>query len=312
MGETSSTLPTAPAVTPRERRRAFRDGLESGRLLRFPGAFSPLVARAVADHGFDGVYVSGAALAADLALPDIGLTTLSEVADRGGRIAQVTGLPTLIDADTGFGEPANVARTIAVLEDAGLAGCHLEDQVNPKRCGHLDNKQVVPADEMVRRIRAAVLARRDPDFIICARTDAKAIEGFDAAVARAKAYLDAGADMIFPEALTTRDEFASFRRAIDAPLMANMTEFGQSPQLDTATLSDLGFNLVIWPVSTLRSAMGAVDELLTTLATDGTQVPVIDRMQHRSRLYELVDYAAYRAFDDDLVNFDIPGGTHGS
>lgn len=312
MGGASFTLPTASTVTPQELRRAFRDGLGSGRLLRFPGAFSPLVARAVADHGFDGVYVSGAALSADLALPDIGLTTLSEVADRGGRIARVTGLPTLIDADTGFGEPANVARTVAVLEDAGLAGCHLEDQVNPKRCGHLDNKQVVPADEMIRRIRAAVLARRDPDFIICARTDANAIEGFDAAVARAKAYLDAGADMIFPEALTTRDEFASFRRAIDAPLMANMTEFGQSPHLDTATLSDLGFNLVIWPVSTLRSAMGAVDELLTTLATDGTQVPVIDRMQHRSRLYELVDYAAYRAFDDDLVNFDIPGGTHGS
>ncbi len=312
MDDASFTLPTTSTVTPQELRRAFRDGLGSGRLLRFPGAFSPLVARAVADHGFDGVYVSGAALSADLALPDIGLTTLSEVADRGGRIAQVTDLPTLIDADTGFGEPVNVARTVAAIEDAGLAGCHLEDQVNPKRCGHLDNKQVIPADEMIRRIRAAVLARRDPNFIICARTDAKAIEGFDATIARAKAYLDAGADMIFPEALTTRDEFASFRRAVDAPLMANMTEFGQSPQLDTATLSDLGFNLVIWPVSTLRSAMGAVDELLTTLTTDGTQVPVIDRMQHRSRLYDLVGYAAYRAFDDDLMNFDIPGGTHGS
>lgn len=309
---TERHLTTAPTVTPTERRRAFRKGLESGKLLRFPGAFSPLVARAVADHGFDGVYVSGAALAADLALPDIGLTTLSEVADRGGRIAQVTNLPTIIDADTGFGEPANVARTITVLEDAGLAGCHLEDQVNPKRCGHLDNKQVVPADEMIRRIRAAVLARRDPDFIICARTDAKAIEGFDAAVERARAYLDAGADMIFPEALNTQEEFAAFRAAVDAPLMANMTEFGQSPQLDTATLADLGFNLVIWPVSSLRSAMGAVDELLSTLTTAGSQVPVIDRMQHRSRLYELVDYASYQAFDGNLVNFDIPGGTHGS
>ncbi len=309
---TERHLTTAPTVTPTERRRALRKGLESGKLLRFPGAFSPLVARAVADHGFDGVYVSGAALAADLALPDIGLTTLSEVADRGGRIAQVTNLPTIIDADTGFGEPANVARTITVLEDAGLAGCHLEDQVNPKRCGHLDNKQVVPADEMIRRIRAAVLARRDPDFIICARTDAKAIEGFDAAVERARAYLDAGADMIFPEALNTREEFAAFRAAVDAPLMANMTEFGQSPQLDTATLADLGFNLVIWPVSSLRSAMGAVDELLSTLTTAGSQVPVIDRMQHRSRLYELVDYASYQAFDGNLVNFDIPGGTHGS
>lgn len=308
---TEHHLATAPTVTPTERRQAFRRALDSGRLLRFPGAFSPLVARAITDHGFDGVYVSGAALAADLALPDIGLTTLSEVADRGGRIAQVTDLPTIIDADTGFGEPANVARTIAALEDAGLAGCHLEDQVNPKRCGHLDNKDVVPADEMIRRIRAAVLARRDPDFVICARTDAKAIEGLDAAVERARAYVDAGADMIFPEALNTQDEFAAFRAAVDAPLLANMTEFGQSPQLDTATLADLGFNLVIWPVSSLRSAMGAVDELLSTLTTAGSQVPVIDRMQPRGRLYELVDYAAYRAFDDELVNFDIPGGTHG-
>lgn len=309
---TDGRLTTTPTVTAAERRAAFRAGLESGKLLRFPGAFSPLVARAIADHGFDGVYVSGAALAADLALPDIGLTTLSEVTDRGGRIAQVTNLPTIIDADTGFGEPANVARTIALLEDAGLAGCHLEDQVNPKRCGHLDNKQVVGADEMIRRIRAAVLGRRDPNFIICARTDAKAIEGFDAAVERAKAYIDAGADMIFPEALNSEEEFAAFRAAVDAPLMANMTEFGQSPQLDTTTLANLGFNLVIWPVSSLRSAMGAVDELLSTLTTAGSQVPVIDRMQHRSRLYELVDYAAYQAFDGNLVNFDIPGGTHGS
>ncbi|RRR99710.1 methylisocitrate lyase [Glycomyces terrestris] len=293
--------------TPAEKRRRLRDGLASGRLLRLPGAFSPLAAKAVADHGFDGVYVSGAALAADLALPDIGLTTLTEVAGRGGQIARATDLPTLVDADTGFGEVSNVARTIRSFEDAGLAGCHLEDQVNPKRCGHLDGKSVVPAAEMVRRVAAAVKARTDPDFVVCARTDARAIEGLDAAIDRAKAYVDAGADLVFPEALRDEAEFAAFRAAVDVPLLANMTEFGTSPNLTARQLEDLGYNVVIWPVSSLRAAMGAVDELFAALKTEGTQASLLGRMQTRARLYDLVDYASYNEFDQELFDFAVPG-----
>jgi methylisocitrate lyase len=288
-----------------EKRRALRENLASGRLLRFPGAFSPLVAKLVEELGFEGVYVSGAALSADLALPDIGLTTLSEVAGRGQQIATATDLPVLIDADTGFGEVLNVARSIRTLEDAGLAGCHIEDQVNPKRCGHLDNKAVVERDEMRRRVRAAVAARRDPAFVICARTDARSIEGLDAAVERAKAYVDAGADMIFPEALEGEAEFAAFRAALDVPLLANMTEFGKSPLLDTAALERLGFNVVIWPVTTLRVAMGAIEDALTTLRESGTQAQIVDRMQTRGRLYELLGYEDYTVFDADVFNFDL-------
>ena len=291
-------------VSASEKRRRFRSDLASGRLLRMPGAFSPLVARAIAEAGFDGVYISGAALAADLALPDIGLTTLSEVAARGQQIARVTDLPTLIDADTGFGEPTNIARSIRLLEDAGLAGCHLEDQVNPKRCGHLEHKEVVDRDVMVRRIRAAVRARRDAAFVICARTDARAVEGLSAAIERARAYADAGADMIFPEALESEAEFAAFRTAIDLPLLANMTEFGKSPLLDAATLTRLGYDCVIWPVSALRMAMGAVDELLNSLRHTGAQAALVERMQTRSRLYELVGYADYAAFDQSVANFE--------
>jgi len=294
-------------ATPSEKRRRLREGLASGRLQRLPGAFSPLAAKAVADHGFDGVYVSGAALAADLGLPDIGLTTLTEVAGRGGQIARATDLPTLIDADTGFGEVVNAARAIGALEDAGLAGCHLEDQVNPKRCGHLEGKALVPAAEMARRVAAAVQARTDPDFVVCARTDARAVEGLEAAIDRAKAYVDSGADMVFPEALRTEAEFAAFRAAVEVPLLANMTEFGASPNLTARRLESLGYNLVIWPVSSLRAAMGAVDELFAALRTEGTQASVVNRMQTRARLYDLVDYASYADFDQELFDFEIPG-----
>ncbi|MCD0444966.1 methylisocitrate lyase [Glycomyces sp. A-F 0318] len=294
-------------TTPADKRRRLREGLASGRIQRLPGAFSPLAARAVADHGFDGVYASGAALAADLALPDIGLTTLTEVAGRGGQIARATDLPTLVDADTGFGEVSNVARSVGAFEDAGLAGLHLEDQVNPKRCGHLDGKQVVPVEQMVRRVAAAVRARTDPDFVVCARTDARAVEGLDAAIDRAKAYVDAGADMVFPEAMRDEAEFAAFRAAVDVPLLANMTEFGASPLLGAERLQELGYNAVIWPVSSLRAAMGAVETLLETLNAEGTQASVVDRMQTRARLYELVDYASYAAFDQELFDFQIPG-----
>ena len=223
-------------VSVEEKRQRFVQSLASGRLQRFAGAFSPLVAMLIEDVGFDGVYVSGAMLSADLGLPDIGLTTLTEVSERGHQISRATNLPVFIDADTGFGEPMNAARTVRTLEDLGLAGCHIEDQVNPKRCGHLDNKEVVPTGDMVRRITAAARARRDPNFIICARTDSRAIEGLDAAIARARAYIDAGATMIFPEALADEREFEAFRHAINVPILANMTEFGKSKLLDAATL----------------------------------------------------------------------------
>lgn len=294
-------------ATAADRRRALRSGLDSGKIQRFPGAYSPLVARAAAEHGFEGVYISGAALSADLALPDIGLTTLSEVAERSRQIVQSVDLPVIVDADTGFGEPANVARTISTLELAGVAACHLEDQVNPKRCGHLDDKQVVPTDEMLRRIRAAVMARTDPQFLICARTDARAVEGLQSAIDRARAYVDAGADLIFPEALQSEAEFAAFRAAIDVPLLANMTEFGRSPLLDAQQLEDLGYNLVIWPVTLLRSAMGAVERTLAALAATGSQRSRVPHMQTRSRLYELVEYESYNAFDKTLFTFQLPG-----
>jgi methylisocitrate lyase len=297
------------AVPAAQKRAQFRAALESGRLQRFPGAFSPLVAKLVAEIGFDGVYVSGAVLSADLGLPDIGLTTLTEVSARGAQIAGVTDLPTLIDADTGFGEPMSAARTVTVLEDAGLAGCHLEDQENPKRCGHLDGKAVVPASEMVKRLRAAVSARRDPNFIICARTDAAGIEGLPAAIDRAKAYADAGADLIFTEALYTPADFEQFRAAVDTPLLANMTEFGKSELLTAKQLSDIGYNVVIYPVTTLRLAMQAVESGLREIADTGTQSGLLERMQHRSRLYELLRYADYNQFDSDIYNFALGGDT---
>lgn len=293
------------AVSAADKRAALRAGLNSGRLQRYPGAFSPLVAKLVSDIGFEGIYVSGAALSADLGLPDIGLTTLSEVASRSAQIAAATDLPTLVDADTGFGEPMSAARTIAILEDAGLAGCHLEDQVNPKRCGHLDGKAVVPAAEMVKRIRAAVAVRRDPNFVICARTDAAGIEGIDAAIDRAKAYADTGADLIFTEALSTAREFERFRAAVDTPLLANMTEFGKSELVTAQQLSDIGYNMAIYPVTTLRLAMYAVEVGLREIHTAGTQAGLLDQMQHRSRLYELLRYAEYNEFDSDIFNFTL-------
>lgn len=295
--------PSAPA----DKRRRFRQGLESGKLQRFPGAFSPLVAKLIAELGFEGVYVSGAVLSADLGLPDIGLTTLTEVTGRGAQIASVTDLPTFIDADTGFGETMSAARTVTVMEDAGLAGLHLEDQVNPKRCGHLDGKAVVPTSEMIKRIRAAVAARRDPNFIICARTDAAGIEGIPAAIERAKAYADAGADLIFTEALHTPADFEQFRAAVETPLLANMTEFGKSELLTAAQLSDIGYNIVIYPVTTLRIAMGAVERGLREIDSTGTQAGLLDQMQHRSRLYELLRYTEYNQFDSDIYNFALQG-----
>ncbi|WP_256639896.1 methylisocitrate lyase [Streptomyces murinus] len=295
-------------TTPAERRRALRQRLELDRLLMMPGALNPLSARLIQDTGFEAAYLSGAVLAADLGLPDIGLTTSTEIAARAQQTTRATDLPVLIDADTGFGEPMNAARTVQLMEDAGLAGLHLEDQVNPKRCGHLDGKSVVAREEMTRRIRAAVDARRDPGFLLMARTDARAIEGLDAAIDRAKAYVDAGADAIFPEALADEREFEAFRAAVEVPLLANMTEFGKSRLLDARTLQNLGYDIALYPVTLLRLAMGAVEDGLRTLAAEGTQESLLPRMQTRSRLYELLGYADYSAFDSAVHDFTLPPG----
>ena len=288
-----------------EKRASFRRGLESGKILKFPGAHAPLVAMEIEKQGFDGVYISGAALSADLGLPDIGLTTLSEVAQRGRQIARVTNLPAMIDIDTGFGEAMSAARTVQELEELGLSGCHLEDQVNPKRCGHLDNKTLIPIDEMIRKISAAANAKTDPNFTLFARTDARATEGMDKAIDRAKAYVDAGADAIFPEAMQNENEFEIFRRAIDVPMMANMTEFGKSPLLSARTLAEIGYNLVIYPVTTLRLAMGAVQKGLAEIAETGTQSGLVQEMQTRAQLYDLIRYEDYNTFDQDIFNFKI-------
>ena len=286
-----------------QKRQVLRQRLASGELLRFPGAINPLSAQLIQDKGFDGVYVSGAVLAADLGLPDIGLTTLTEVATRAGQIARVTSLPALVDADTGFGEPMNVARTVQVLEDAGLAGCHIEDQVNPKRCGHLDGKSVVDLGTAEQRIRAAVGARRDPGFLVMARTDARAVEGLDAAVDRAKALVDAGADAIFPEAMTDLTEFEKVASAVEVPVLANMTEFGKSELFTTAQLASAGVRIVIYPVTLLRLAMGEIERGLEEIRDAGTQAGLVSRMQTRAKLYELIDYAGYNAFDQNIFSY---------
>ncbi|MEU9081328.1 methylisocitrate lyase [Streptomyces sp. NPDC048357] len=296
-------------TTAAARRQGFREQLSSGRLLRMPGAVNPYSARLIQEAGFDGVYLSGAVLAADLGLPDIGLTTSTEVAARAQQVTRTTDLPALVDADTGFGEPLNAARTVQLMEDAGLAGLHLEDQVAPKRCGHLDGKTLVPREAMVRRVRAAVEARRDDGFLLMARTDARGAEGLKAAIDRARAYVDAGADAVFPEALADEAEFEAFREAVDVPLLANMTEFGKGRLLSAGTLEDLGYNIVIYPVTLFRLAMGAVEDGLRTIAEEGTQESLLPRMQTRSRLYEVLGYDAYSAFDGNVRDFTLPPGT---
>lgn len=293
---------TTPA---HEKRRLFRSLLASGELLRFPGAFNPLSARLIEQKGFEGVYISGAVLSADLGLPDIGLTTLSEVAARGAQIARMTELPAIIDADTGFGEPMNVARTIQALEDAGISGAHIEDQVNPKRCGHLDGKQVVDEQTALKRIRAAVDARRDANFLVMARTDIAAVDGLEAAKDRAKALVDAGADAIFPEAMRSLAEFAAIRDAVDVPILANMTEFGKSELFSVDQLRDAGVNIVIWPVSLLRMAMGSAGRALDTLNEEGQLTSKLGEMQHRADLYDLIDYESYNHFDSGIFNFTV-------
>ena len=293
------------STTPKEKRAAFRKAINSGKLLQFPGAYNPLVALLVQQLGFDGIYVSGGVMSNTLGLPDIGLTTLSEVTKMASDIAKVSALPTIMDIDTGFGETMNAYRTMKEIEFAGLAGCHMEDQVLIKRCGHLDNKTLVPATDMANKIRAAADAKTDENFVLIARTDAAGVNGMDDAIDRAKRYVDAGADMIFPEAMRTEKDFETFRAAIDVPLLANMTEFGKSKLLNKQQLENLGMNLVIYPVTTQRLAMGAVEKGLTRLKEQGTQESILDEMQTRSRLYEVVNYEDYNNLDQSIFNFEL-------
>lgn len=294
------------SANPFEKRKQFRDQLKSGKLLRFPGAFNPLSAMMIEKKGFEGVYISGSVLSNELGYPDVGLTTLSEVSNRGRQIARVTKLPSIIDADTGFGVAMNAARTIQEFLELGLAGCHLEDQENPKRCGHLDGKSLVSAAEMIQKITAADRARKlDPNFVIIARTDARASEGLEKAIDRAKAYIDAGADVIFTEALADEKEFEAFRKAVKAPLLANMTEFGKSKFLTTKQLEGLGYNIVIYPVTLLRLAMKAAENGLDAILKDGTQEQAVAQMQTRQQLYDLTDYQRYNEFDQNIYNFKL-------
>jgi methylisocitrate lyase len=271
--------------------------------ITMPGVPNAAMARQVEQVGFDAVYVSGAGMAnATAGVPDIGLLTLTEVAQLAGYIAKAVKIPAIVDADTGFGGSENVARTIHELERAGLAGCHIEDQEFPKRCGHLAGKEIVDVDEMVGKIKAAVAARHDPDFMIVARTDARAVEDFDRTVDRAQNYLAAGADAIFPEALQSAAEFRDFANEIDLPLLANMTEFGKSPLLSFEELSDFGYRMVIFPMSAFRVAMKASEEFLRALKKSGVQSDWLEKMQTREELYELLNYdpnaASWGGFSD--------------
>jgi methylisocitrate lyase len=298
-------------TTAADKRAGLRRRLATGELLQFPGAFNPLSAKLIQQKGFDGVYVSGAVLAADLGLPDIGLTTLTEVAGRSQQIVRMTDLPALVDADTGFGEPMNVARTVQTLEDVGVAGLHIEDQVNPKRCGHLDGKAVVDTDTAAKRIRAAPHARRDPNLLIMARTDIRGVDDLPTAVNRIRQLVDAGADAVFPEAMRDLEEFEAVRSAIDVPVLANMTEFGKSALFTRQQLADVGISIVIYPVSLLRLAMGAADRGLDTLASEGSLASAVPQMQTRAALYELLDYHAYNQFESSIFNFSL-AGHHGA
>ncbi len=263
-----------------------------------PGVFNALTAKLAERLGFEAAYLSGGALSAGWAgLPDIGLLTLNEFAEQAAVLARSTSLPLLCDADTGFGEPMNVERTVRLYEEAGAAGLHLEDQVMPKRCGHLTGKALVDTATMTAKIRAAVAARRDRNFVIVARTDARSVEGFDAAVDRSRSYVAAGADMIFPEALESSDEFGRFASLVEGPKLANMTEFGRSPLLSRDELAALGYCAVLFPLTAFRSAMRAAEQTLRELRELGTQRGLLDRMQTRAELYDLLGYTDWEARD---------------
>lgn len=283
------------------RARRFRELLNKQTLI-LPGAFNALTAMQIERAGFHALYVSGAGMSAARGLPDIGLLSLTEAAYDSATITKAVAIPAIVDADTGFGPPLAVMRTVKELEAAGLAGMQIEDQEMPKKCGHLPGKRVVPTGDMAGKIRAAADARQDPGFFIIARTDARAIEGLESAVRRARIYIDAGADAIFPEALESADEFRTFARHFakeggKAPLVANMTEFGKTPYLSVEEFEELGYRLVLFPVTALRMATQAVDEMLSELKARGSQRGLLERMYTRTKLYDLLRYADYEQWD---------------
>lgn len=268
------------------------------RCIAMPGVFNALVARMAERTGFQAIYLSGAALSASSGLPDIGLLGVSEIAEQVRVLTAASSLPLLVDADTGFGGPLHVERAVREIERAGAAAIQIEDQELPKRCGHLSGKSLVGPEEMEQKIRAAASARLDPDFAIVARSDARGVEGFEAAVARARRYLAAGADVLFPEALRSREEFEDFRRAVEAPLLANMTEFGVSPLLSVEELERIGYRIALFPVTALRAAMKAAECALEEIRRSGSQKGVLDSMQTRVELYDLLGYEAYQERDE--------------
>ena len=287
-----------------EKRKDFVNSLKEKELLRFPGAYNPLCAKLIAEIGFDGVYISGGVMSNDLGVPDIGLTTLKHVSYRANQIAKVTDIPSIVDADTGF---SNCKKTIETFESMGLAGCHIEDQIAEKRCGHLENKELISTKDMVKKIEVSVASRRDKNFSIIVRTDANLVEGLDKTIERIKAYEAAGADIIFPESMKDEKQFESVRNNSKVYLLANMTEFGKSKLLSTKELKNLGYNIVIYPVTTQRLAMKSVEDGLRSIFRDGHQNNIIDKMQTRKRLYELVEYEKYNTPDKKITDFKTDG-----
>jgi methylisocitrate lyase len=284
--------------------RRLRELIQQG-TVAVPGAFNAAVARLVERAGFEAVYISGAGIANGLAgVPDIGLLTLPEVVQAARYIADAVSIPAICDADTGFGEVLQVRRAVQEFERAGVAGIHIEDQESPKRCGHLAGKRLIPAEEMARKIAAAVDARRDPDFLLIARVDSRSVHGLEDAIRRAQLYREAGADMIFPESLESAEEFARFAAEVPGPLLANMTEFGRTPLISVEEFAAMGYSLVIFPMTAFRVMMKAVEEALAILSRDGTQRALLDGMQTRAELYDLLGYADYERLDRALAGWD--------
>tara|TARA_Y100001936_G_scaffold138622_1_gene135422 strand:- start:320 stop:1216 length:897 start_codon:yes stop_codon:yes gene_type:complete len=288
----------------KEKRKDFVNKIKSGKILRVPGAYNPLTAKLIEEIGYDAVYVSGGVMSNDLGYPDIGLTTLEDVSDRSKKIARVTNLPTIVDIDTGF---KSCKKTIKTFEKIGITAVHIEDQVSQKRCGHLENKELISTKEMVKKIKECVKSKKDKNFKIIARSDANAVEGMNKMIDRCKAYIDAGAEIVFPEALANEKDFEKVRKSLDCYLLANMTEFGKSKLLNYKDLENLGYNIVIYPVTSQRLAMKNVEDGLRAIFKDGHQNNIIDKMQTRKRLYDLVEYEKYNALDEKIYNFSTDG-----
>ena len=289
---------------PKEKRLDFVKKLKKNKILRVPGAYNPLTAKLIEEIGYDAVYVSGGVTSNDLGYPDIGLTTLKDVSDRSKQIARVTNLPAIVDIDTGF---KSCKKTIKTFEKIGVTAVHIEDQISQKRCGHLENKELITTKKMVKKIKECVNARKDKNFKIIARSDARNVEGLEKMIERCKSYIDAGAEIIFPEALKDEKEFEIVRKKLNSFLLANMTEFGKTKLLNFKKLENLGYNIVIYPVTTQRLAMKNVEDGLRAIFQDGHQNNIIDKMQTRKRLYDLVDYEKYNALDEKIYNFNTDG-----